>query len=136
MKNAYELRLMERMDRIEPGAYEKLSTPQDLPEGVAEAVLRELLETGCLSQNAANIEAARRAFSRLPPKWVKARLPKVAPACLFREREWQEWEFRRAVELLGDRFPDAAAWLAEYAAGLCNPEVEEALRDVYPSSPG
>ena len=68
MKNAYELRLMERMDRIEPGAYEKLSTPQDLPEGVAEAVLRELLETGCLSQNAANIEAARRAFSRLPPK--------------------------------------------------------------------
>ena len=101
MKNAYELRLMERMDRIEPGAYEKLSTPQDLPEGVAEAVLRELLETGCLSQNAANIEAARRAFSRLPPKWVKARLPKVAPACLFREREWQEWEFRSEERRVG-----------------------------------
>ena len=136
MTSDYEQRLWKRMDRLCPDASKRLSEIEAFPEEAAEAVLREILETGCLSQNAANIEAARRAVQELPESWLAAHLPKVLPGCLFREREWQEWEFRRAVELLGDRFPDAAAWLAEYAAGLCNPEVEEALRDVYPSSPG
>ena len=128
-RDPYERRLAERVNRIAPGAYERLSDIPSLPEEQAEAVLRELLETGCLSQHCANIEAARRAARRLPPEWTVRHLPKVVPGCLFQEREWQEWEFRRAAELLAP-FPAALAWLTNYALSLKNPEVNEAIEDL------
>ena len=129
MTSDYERRLWERMDRFCLGASKRLSEIEAFPEDAAEAVLREILETGCLSQNAANIEAARREMLRLPPDWVAAHLPKVVPQCLFREPEWQEWEFRRAAELLEDAFPEALAWLINCAKTLNNPEVDEAIAD-------
>ena len=129
MTNSYEQRLWERVDDVCPGAPERLSEPGTLPEAMAEAALREILETGCLSQNAANIEAARREMLRLPPDWVAAHLPKVVPPCLFQKPEWQEWEFRRAAELLRAAFPAALAWLINYAKTLNNPEVDEAIAD-------
>ena len=129
MTSDYERRLWERMDRFCLGASKRLSEIETFPEDAAEAVLREILETGCLSQNAANIEAARREMLRLPPDWVAAHLPKVVPSCLFQEPEWQEWEFRRAAELLEDAFPEALAWLINYAKALNNPEVDEAIAD-------
>ena len=130
MTSDYEQRLWKRMDRLCPDASKRLSEIEALPEEAAEAVLREILETGCLSQNAANIEAARRAVQELPESWLAAHLPKVLPGCLFREREWQEWEFRRAAEMLEGLFPDAYRWLTEWAAGLDNPEVMEALEEI------
>jgi hypothetical protein len=129
MTSDYERRLWERMDRFCLGASKRLSEIETFPEDAAEAVLREILETGCLSQNAANIEAARREILRLPPDWVAAHLPKVVPSCLFQEPEWQEWEFRRAAELLEGAFPEALAWLIYYAKTLNNPEVDEAIED-------
>lgn len=129
MTSDYERRLWERMDRFCLGASKRLSEIETFPEDAAEAVLREILETGCLSQNAANIEAARREILRLPPDWMAAHLPKVVPQCLFREPEWQEWEFRRAAELLEGAFPEALAWLIYYAKTLNNPEVDEAIED-------
>lgn len=128
--NPYENRLIGRINRIYPGAFRRLSDIWTLPEDRAEDILGEILKTGCLSQNCANIEAARRAFSRLPPAWAAARFPKAASACLFREPEWQEWEFRRAAEMLGERFPDTLAWLIEYGKCLNNPEVDEAAADI------
>lgn len=130
MTSDYERRLRERIDRLCPGASERLSEIEAFPEEAAEAVLREILETGCLSQNAANIEAARRAVQELPEPWLTVHLPKVLPGCLFREREWQEWEFRRAAEMLEGPFPDAYRWLTEWAAGLDNPEVTEAIEEM------
>ncbi len=130
MTSDYEQRLWKRMDRLCPDASKRLSEIEAFPEEAAEAVLREILETGCLSQNAANIEAARRAVQELPKSWLTAHLPKVLPGCLFREREWQEWEFRRAAEMLEGLFPDAYRWLTEWAAGLDNPEVMEALEEI------
>lgn len=129
MTSDYERRLWERMDRFCLGASKRLSEIETFPEDAAEAVLREILETGCLSQNAANIEAARREMLRLPPDWVAAHLPKVVPPCLFQEPEWQEWEFRRAAELLEGAFPEALAWLINCAKALNNPEVDEAIAD-------
>lgn len=129
-RDPYERRLIDRIERICPGAYEGLSDIASMPEETAEAVLRELLESGCLSQNAANIELARKAVRRLPREFVTAHLPKAVPLCLFQEREWQEWEFRRAAELLEEAFPEALAWLAEYGKGLKNPEVDEAIADL------
>ena len=129
MTSDYEQRLWKRMDRLCPDASKRLSEIEAFPEEAAEAVLREILETGCLSQNAANIEAARRAVQELPESWLAAHLPKVLPGCLFREREWQEWEFRRAAELLRAAFPAALAWLINYAKTLNNPEVDEAIAD-------
>ena len=125
-----EEHFIDRLDRIYPGAYESLPDIESLPEAAAEAVLREVLETGCLSQNCGNITAARRAALRLPPDWMAARLPRVVPACLFRESEWREWEFRRAAELLEGVFPEAYEWLLEYAAGLGDPDVLEAAKDL------
>ena len=61
---------------------------------------------------------------------MAARLPRVVPACLFRESEWREWEFRRAAELLEGVFPEAYEWLLEYAAGLGDPDVLEAAKDL------
>ena len=130
MTSDYEQRLWKRMDRLCPDASNRLSEIEAFPEEAAEAVLREILETGCLSHNAANIEAARRAVQELPESWLAAHLPKVLPGCLFREREWQEWEFRRAAEMLEGLFPDAYRWLTEWAAGLDNPEVMEALEEI------
>ena len=129
MTSDYERRLWERIGGVCPGAPKRLSEPGTLPEAMAEAALREILETGCLSQNAANIEAARREMLRLPPDWVAAHLPKVVPPCLFQEPEWQEWEFRRAAELLEGAFPEALAWLINCAKALNNPEVDEAIAD-------
>lgn len=130
MTSDYEQRLWKRMDRLCPDASKRLSEIEAFPEEATEAVLREILETGCLSQNAANIEAARRAVQELPESWLAAHLPKVLPGCLFREREWQEWEFRRAAEMLEGLFPDAYRWLTEWAAGLDNPEVTEVLEEI------
>lgn len=129
MTNSYEQRLWERIGGVCPGAPERLSEPGTLPEAMAEAALREILETGCLSQNAGNIIAARQAARRLPPDWMAAHLPKVVPQCLFREPEWQEWEFRRAAELLEGAFPEALAWLINCAKTLNNPEADEAIED-------
>ncbi|MCI9609058.1 MAG: hypothetical protein HFG07_02365 [Oscillibacter sp.] len=128
--NVYEEHFIDRLNKIYPGVYNRLFDIKALPEAAAEAVLREVLETGCLSQNCGNITAARRAVLRLPPDWVAAHLPSVAPACLFREAEWREWEFRRAAELLADMFPEAYEWLLEHAAGLEDPEVAEAIEDL------
>ena len=133
MIDQYERRLWERIRRLCPGV--RLSEIGAFPEKEAEAVLRELLETGCLSQNAANIAAARKAVRQLPPEWVSAHLPKVVPNCLFREREWQEWEFRRAAEMLREPFPDAFAWLTDWAEALHHPKVAEAIEDMREGSP-
>ena len=118
------------MNCVYPGAFGRLSDIQTFPEPTGEYILREILETGCLSQNAANIMAARRTIQHLPPSWVRDHLPKVVPQCLFQEREWQEWEFRRAAEMLQEGFPEAFAWLVDYAMNLRNPEVDEAVDDI------
>ena len=115
----YERRLLDRIAQVYPGA-----------EEAEEQVLREILETGCLSQNAANILAARRLIRLLPVPWAEAHIPKAAPRYLFQEREWQEWEFRRMAEMLRKQFPKAFVWLVDYARSLRNPEVDEAVSDV------
>ena len=129
-ENSYEQRLMARVDRIYPAAYERLADIQTFPEPMGEYILREILETGCLSQHAANIMAARKAIRQLPTSWLRDHLPKVVPQGLFQEREWQEWEFRRAAEMLQEGFPEAFAWLLDYAMNLRNPEVDEAVDDI------
>ena len=129
MQNPYEQRLRDRIDRIYPGGFQHLSYIQDFPEDAARRILEEIIKTGCLSQNEANITAARRAISRLPAAWVTARFPDAAALCLFREPEWREWEFRRAAEMLQGRFPESLAWLIGYAGKLNDPEVDEAVSE-------
>ena len=91
--------------------------------------MREIVETGCLSQNARNITLAREALAQLPPDWAAQHLPEVVSACLFQELGWEEWEFRRLAEMLEEGFPAAFAWLLDYAGNLYDPEVDEAVVD-------
>lgn len=129
----YEAAFRARLEAAAPGA--ALSRLQCLPEDVGRAALREILETGCLSQNIANIELARRAIAQVDPDWLAAALPEVVPTCLFRDPEWREWELRRLSEMLrGEyavrQFPAAFRWLMGYAGSLRDPEVDEALADI------
>lgn len=123
----YEQAFMERLRAVCPDG--GISDLPSLPERAAHGILREILETGCLSGNHANIEIAHKALSRVPPEWLLVHLPKVVPECLFKEPEWQEWEFRRLAEMLGNHFPDSLKWLTGYAKGLDNPEVDDAIAD-------
>lgn len=123
----YEQAFKKRICAIHPDG--DISEIHLLPEDTACGILREILETGCLSQNEANILLARKAIAMVPSEWLYRHLPKVVPTCLFKEQDWQEWEFRRMAEMLQKRFPDSFAWLIEYAKGLDNPEVDEAILD-------
>lgn len=100
-----------------------------LPENIAHNILQEILETGCQSGNYSNIEIAHEALSCISPEWLLDHLPKVAPICLFKELEWQEWEFRRLAEMLHEQFPDSFEWLVNYAKSLNNREVDDAILD-------
>lgn len=100
-----------------------------LPENIAHNILQEILETGCQSGNYSNIEIAREALSYISPEWLLEHLPKVVPICLFKELEWQEWEFRRLAEMLREQFSDSFEWLVNYAKNLNNQEVDNAIVD-------
>lgn len=123
----YEQSFYKKIEAIHPGTdFSKLHL---LPDAAAHRILREILETGCLSQNEANIRLAREALNLVPPRWLYEHLPHVVLLCLFKEREWQEWEFRRMAEMLQNHFPDSFSWLTAYARKLHNPEVDEAICD-------
>lgn len=109
----------------------KTSTPKLLllPDDISHSILRVILETGYLSQNTTNILLARKVLNPVSPQWLYEHLPKVVPLCLFKEREWQEWEFRRMAEMLQNRFSDSLAWLTVYVRKLHNPEIDEAIYD-------
>lgn len=127
MKMTYEQYFMNKIEAIHPGTdFSRLSL---LPDDISHDILREILETGCLSQNEANLRLARKALNQVPSEWLYEHLPRVVPLYLFKEREWQEWEFRRMAEMLQNRFPDSFTWLVTYARKLDNPEVNEAICD-------
>ncbi|MDE7222782.1 MAG: hypothetical protein K2O34_03240 [Acetatifactor sp.] len=126
-QKTYEQYFKEKIEAIHSGT--DFSRLDLLPVSISHDILREILETGCLSQNTANILLAREALSQVPSQWLYEHLPGVVPLCLFKEQEWQEWEFRRLAEMLENRFPDSFAWLISYAGELNNPEVDEAVCD-------
>ena len=98
MGMSYEEAFAARLRAVAPEALP--SRLHLLPEAAGRSALREILETGCLSQNTANIELARRAIAQVDPDWLAAQLPLTAPFCLFQDPDWQEWEFRRLAEML------------------------------------
>ena len=127
--SSYEDHFRRRLDAIQAGAWEQLEKIGTFPPEAAGAVLREMLETGCLAQNEANIRLGRAALARLPEDWLRENLPGAVEGCLFREPGWEEWEFRRLAEMLKQPFPDLLTWWVEYARRLNDPEVEEAIQD-------
>lgn len=127
-RSSYEDRFRRRLDAIQAGAWEQLEQIETFPPESARAILREILETGCLAQNEANIRLGREALARLPGDWLRDHLPRAAGDCLFREPGWEEWEFRRLAEMLEKPFPELLPWWIEYARQLNSPEVEEAIQ--------
>ena len=69
-RSSYEDRFRRRLDTIQAGAWERLEQIGTFPPEAARALLREILETGCLAQNAANILLGREALARLLAWWV------------------------------------------------------------------
>ena len=128
-RSSYEDRFRCRLDAIQAGAWERLGQIGTFPPEAARALLREILETGCLAQNAANILLGREALARLPGDWLRENLPGAVEGCLFREPGWEEWEFRRLAEMLEQPFPDLLAWCVGYVRRLNDPGVEEAIQD-------
>ena len=128
-RSSYEDRFRRRLDAIQAGAWERLEQIGTFPPEAARALLREILETGCLAQNAANILLGREALARLPGGWLRENLPGAAEDCLFRDPGWAEWEFRRLAEMREQSFPDRLAGWVGYARRLNDPGVEEAIQD-------
>lgn len=133
MDTAYKEAFQNRLRHIAPEA--DPSALHLLPADIGRAALREILETGCLSQNVANIQLARQAVALIDPDWLTAALPQVVPQCLFQDPDWQEWELRRLSEMLQGpcavrQLPAAFRWLTEYAKTLRSPEVDAALREI------
>lgn len=128
-QNPYEKMFIERINRIYDEGYKNISHIQILPEDIAHHILGEILETLCLSGNYTNIELAKKAMLDLPPKWLFEHLPKVVPTYLFKEPEWQEWEFRRVAEVLQEHFPETFVWFIDYSKHLNNLEVDDAIQD-------
>ena len=77
-RSSYEDRFRRRLDAIQAGAWERLEQIGTFPPEAARALLREILETGCLAQNAANILLGREALARLPGGWLRENLPGAA----------------------------------------------------------
>ena len=127
--SSYEDHFRCRLDAIQAGAWERLEQIGTFPPEAARALLREILETGCLAQNEANILLGREALARLPGDWLRENLSGAVEGCLFREPGWEEWEFRRLAEMLEQPFPDLLAWWVGYARRLNDPGVEEAIQD-------
>lgn len=126
---SYKDRFRWRLDAIQAGAWEQLEQITVFPPEAARGILGEILETGCLSQNAANICLAREALARLPREWLRENLPGAVNDCLFREPGWEEWEFRRLAEMLEKPFPELLAWWIDCAHQRNDPEIEEAIND-------
>ena len=130
MGDRYRDHFRQRIESRWPGGWERLEEIEAAPAQAARQVLREILETGCLAQNSANILLAREAIRRLPPGWLLEQLPGAAEECLFREPWWEEWEFLRLAEMLWEPFPEAFAWWVAYARRLNHPEIEEDIQSL------
>lgn len=126
---SYKDRFRRRLDAIQAGAWGQLEQITVFPPEAARGILGEILETGCLSQNAANICLAREALTRLPGEWLRENLPGAVNDCLFRKPGWEEWEFRRLAEMLEKPFPELLAWWIDCAHQRNDPEIEEAIND-------
>lgn len=126
---SYRDRFRQRINSIWAGGWEHLEDIETFPPEAGRGILGEILETGCLAQNAANILCAREAAARLPGDWLRENLPGAAAAYLFREPGWEEWEFRRLAEMLKKPFPELLSRWADYARRLGDPEVNEAITD-------
>lgn len=125
-QSSYSQWFQQRMDRISPQA--ELSQIFRLPRETGVALLQEILKTGCLSGNEANILLARQAIAKLPADWLQEALPQAAQ-CLFQQPEWREWEFRRLAEMIQAPFPRCFAWLIGYVRRFQDPEIEQAISD-------
>ncbi len=125
-RSRYARWFQQRLDKSCPQA--DLSHISHLPRETGLALLQEILKTGCLSGNAANILLARQAIAGLPADWLQEVLP-LAVSCLFQEPEWREWEFRRLAEMTQGPFPSCFAWLTDYVERFQDPEIQEAIED-------
>lgn len=125
----YREAFIERINNIHNGAFENIRNIGSFPPEVGLRVLIETLETGAQSGNHANIELAKEFIEQIPEGWLITHLPQAVKRCLFKEQDWQEWEFRRIAEMLKPFSPNVFLWFVQYALQLNNEEVNEAIED-------
>lgn len=127
MGNSYEQGFIERINQIYDNGYAKISEIETFPFQAAQQVLKEIIETGCLSQNISNIILARELIKKIPADWLMLYLPAIIKVTLFLDQEWQYWEFQRMSEMIEADFPEVNRWFLSYVKGLNNPEIDEEI---------
>jgi len=126
MDSPHEHALAVALNLAYPGAYSRLDQLETLPEEVHEKIMEVLVTRACQSQHIGTIDSSRRAIGRVSPALRHTLLPRTIDRSLDFD---DEWEFRRAVELLRDIEPSL---LAQYRArGLQspNPDIREAAKE-------
>lgn len=125
----YKAAFIERINNIYADGFENLSRIETFPQEAGLCILIEVLETGAQSGNYANIDLAKEFILRIPEAWLIDHLPQAVDRCLFKEQDWEEWEFRRIAEMLKPYSEPAFMWFVQYAKQLNNEEVNEAIED-------
>lgn len=125
----YRKAFIERINKIHNGAFENIKNIESFPPEAGLRVLIETLETSAKSGNHANIDLAKEFILRIPEGWLIDHLPQAVEQCLFKEQDWEEWEFRRIAEMLKPYSDAAFMWFVQYAKQLNNEEVNEAIED-------
>lgn len=118
--------LESELDAVYPQAFDRLEELELLPESIGENVMRVLLTRVCQCQNVGNIETARRAIERIPSPYRRSLLPRLIDQSVALD---DEWEYRRAVELLLRLEPSLVETYVSKGMTSPNEAVREAARD-------
>ncbi len=125
-KSPQEQTLLEQIEAIVPGGFEKLHELDRFAPTDAKEVVRLIVQFACASQHVGGIQAGRNAFSKLPQEWAARTLQEVIGKSLNLE---DAWEYRRLLELLQHVGFRILREFVEVGLKSKNPEVREAATD-------
>jgi hypothetical protein len=117
--------LRERIEAVLPGAYDQLESLQALEDQVAQKIAVIIVES-CQGQHVGGITAGRKAFKRLPSRWVEVHLQELVPQAIDLA---DEWEYRRLLEKLEEAKSSLVPYYVELGTRSTNPEIQEAAED-------
>ena len=103
-----------------------------LPPDQGQAVLASLIAEACMPTTVWKIERGREAVKLLPRAWVLEHIELAAEAALFKDPHWEDWEYRRLLELYGPyglADESLVRRLARRGLGSSNVDVNEAAQD-------
>jgi hypothetical protein len=121
--------LINGINAIVPGAYDRLPEIATFEKDKAYRIVGEILQCSCRATHIAIILAGREAFRKLPPAWVVMNVPIIVAQAVDLE---DEWDYRRLLEVLKDSKSDLLKTYIAKGLDSKNVDIIEAARDYLP----